>query len=286
MKSGIRILIVGHGFVGKAVEYGFTVPGNEITVLDPLYEWKPDPGRPGVEYVYFMDVLKDRTFDLVFICVPTPMGENKIDSHIFREVMASLTLHVKTTLLVVKSTVTPDIAKEWPAIYNPEFLTERSSKFDFVHPKHNVIGCTNPVEAQDLIDMYEKYSLVDNIREKTHICSVESACMIKYMLNCFGSMKITFFNQLYDVCQENDISFVEVMKGITMSDRVGKEHTKVPGFDGKRGYGGACFPKDIHAITSLYEGFTLLEECIKINNDYRRDYRTSEREKEQNIKFE
>ena len=70
-----------------------------------------------------------------------------------------------------------------------------------------------------------------------------------------------------------------------MDSRIGSSHTKVPGFDGKQGYGGACFPKDTLAITKYTNKLTLLEKAIIINNDYRLQYELDDREKEQNVKY-
>lgn len=76
-----------------------------------------------------------------------------------------------------------------------------------------------------------------------------------------------------------------VGKAVGMDERIGSSHTKVPGFDGKRGYGGACFPKDTQAFVNYNKGLTLLEKVININNDYRARYELDDREKQQNITY-
>jgi UDPglucose 6-dehydrogenase len=99
-------------------------------------------------------------------------------------------------------------------------------------------------------------------------------------------MKVTFFNQLYDAIGREGETFNKVVKAIGSDPRIGHSHTKVPGPDGKQGYGGACFPKDTAALVKFDEGFTLVEKCIRINNEYRKRYELDDREKEQKVKYQ
>lgn len=111
----INILIVGHGFVGQAVDYGFSHPHVTKTIVDPKYGTN-------------LDSTDVSLFDIAFVCVPTPMGnDGAVDSSIIDDVLNELVSSNIT--IVVKSTVTPDIATNWPinVVYNPEFLTEKSA---------------------------------------------------------------------------------------------------------------------------------------------------------------
>ena len=98
-------------------------------------------------------------------------------------------------------------------------------------------------------------------------------------------MKVTFFNQIYDAVQDTDANFSIIANAVGKDSRIGHSHTRVPGFDGKQGFGGACFPKDTNAFVNYSRRLTLLEECIRINNAYRLRYELDEREKEQNIEY-
>ena len=266
----MKVLIVGHGFVGQAVDYGFSQPHVEKTIVDPKY---------GLS-ISDIDVA---LFDIAFVCVPTPMGnDGAVDSSILDSVLCDLVDHNLT--IVVKSTVTPDITTNWPVnvVYNPEFLTEKSANEQFVSPPFHILGgwtdATRYVEK-----VYEEYSLCDPC-PALHMTQ-EEASFVKYTINSFLAMKVLFFNQLYDAVGETNANFATIIKAVGMDDRVGSSHTKVPGFDGKQGYGGACFPKDTSAFTKFSDQLTLLAKCVNINNDYRLQYDLDEREIEQNVKY-
>ena len=122
-----KILIVGHGFVGKAVDYGFSHPKIEKTIVDPKYGTT-------------LNNIDLDLFNCTFVCVPTPMGnDGSVDSSIIDSALSELkdAIHV-----VVKSTVPPDIVAKWPdqVVYNAEFLTEKSANEQFVDPSFHILG--------------------------------------------------------------------------------------------------------------------------------------------------
>lgn len=279
----MKLAIVGHGFVGKAVDYGFTHPALQKVIIDPIYDGISVDG-----YYPNVDKLKDFNPDLTFVCVPTPMGKDgKIYSSIIENVVTFLKQNI-TGIIVIKSTITPDIIKKMRngihhrVVYNPEFLTEKSAQEQFVNPQMHIFGgdriYTNKVE-----EYYNKYSLC-NLCPSYHM-TVEEASFVKYSINSFLAMKVIFFNQLYDAMKSTEADFHTVIKAIGADKRIGSSHTKVPGFDGKQGFGGACFPKDVSALINYSPEFTLLEKCVKINNEYRKKYNLDDREKEQQIRF-
>lgn len=278
--SKLKIGIVGHGFVGQAVDYAFTHPQVEKfyvdpkhgTTIDELVEWNPN---------------------ISFICVPTPMGENgRIDASIVEDAALKLVEHTQGGV-VIKSTITPDIIArlvessfdeetEKRVVVNPEFLTESSAKEAFVNAEYHIIG--GSIDAcRTVADIYRNFSLC-NAKEYHFMTAVEAA-FVKYGVNSFLATKVTFFNQLYDSITEFGANYPTVIRGIARDDRIGAGHTRVPGYDGKRGFGGACFPKDTKAFTSFDRGLTLLAECIKINNEYRSQYELDEREKSNNVDY-
>ena len=270
-----KIAIIGHGFVGKAVDYGFSNPKVEKKIFDPIYGTTSEDIKN----------LKDWGPNLTFVCVPTPMGDDgDIDSSILDEVMENLR-DIKT-LIVIKSTVTPTIIdryRQTNVVYNPEFLTERSACEQFVNPEFHIFGGTEKA-CQELDELYEKYSLCTPCM--TYYLNKAEASFVKYAINSFLATKVTFFNQLYDACNKyGQVNFNKVIKAVGADDRVSISHTKVPGFDGKQGYGGACFPKDTFAFSQFSDKLTLLRKAIEINNDYRSNYERDDREKEQNIQF-
>ena len=260
-----KLLLIGHGFVGKAVDYAFS--SCETTIVDPKY------GSSIPDNIH--------QYDCVFVCVPTPMGyDGSIDDSILTDVLEKVAGH---SLCVVKSTVTPDIINQWPNIvYNPEFLTEKSANEQFVAAKFHVLG-GQPSQTRQLEQFYHTHSLCDHATF-FHMTRQE-ASFVKYTINSFLAMKVTFFNQIYDAAQDAGVNFNKVLMGVAADQRIGSSHTKVPGFDGKQGYGGACFPKDTSAFTKYSNRLTLLEKCIMINNDYRSQYDLDEREIEQHVNY-
>ena len=267
----MKILIIGHGFVGQAVDYGFQHPDIEKTIIDPKYGTT-------------IDDIDQTKYSVAFICVPTPMGnDGHVDYSIVRNVISKLSDNM---VIIIKSTITPDFFDLYSnaefLVYNPEFLTEKSAKEDFVNPPFHIFGGSD-FSTSYVEKLYDNYSLCNpcSVFKVSH----KEASLIKYGLNNFLSMKVTFFNQLYDLAQKEGVNFNKISRAIGSDPRIGQSHTKVPGFDGKQGYGGACFPKDTSALFNYDSGFTIIEECIRINNKYRSQYELDEREKEQNVNY-
>jgi UDPglucose 6-dehydrogenase len=271
----MKLLIIGHGFVGKAVDYGFTNPKIEKTIVDPKYG----------------NSIKDiniTEYALTFICVPTPMSDNgEIDTSILEEVLYhfSSSYRLNHQLLVIKSTVTPDIIAKFitsGVVYNPEFLREKTANEDFISPDFHIFGGNN-FDTRRLESFYNDFSLC-KICPVYHV-NAQEASFIKYGINSFLATKVTFFNQLYDAMKDTDADFNIVTKVMEADPRLGTSHNRVPGFDGKRGFGGACFPKDTSAFIHYTNKMTLLQKVIEVNNEYRKNYNRDSRETEQNIKF-
>lgn len=280
MTEKFKIGIVGHGFVGKAVDYGFTHPNVEKFYVDPNYNTTID------------DLVKWEP-NLTFICAPTPMMEDgSIDAAIVNDAVLKLVQHTNS-LVAIKSTVTPDVIKNLMVtitfkqaidrvVYNPEFLTEANAKYEFVNPEFHIFGGT-PIGCSHLINAYGAFSMCK--LDKMISMSPVEASFAKYAINTFLATKVTFFNQLYDAATSMDANFSNIIRGIESDSRIGSTHMKVPGFDGKRGFGGACFPKDTKALSKSFKDFTLIDDVIKINNNYRSQYELDEREKEQNVSY-
>lgn len=272
----MKILIIGHGFVGRAVEYGFNTVKNNIDIVDPKY------GNCIDDYT-----LCD--YDATFICVPTPMNrDGSIDSSILDSVMTSVNAQYRgsKSLIVIKSTVTPDILErysDYGIVYNPEFLRESTALEDFIRPSFHIFGAKNTWDCDRLLELYNKHSNC-SIADALYM-TYKEASIAKYAINSFLALKVTFFNQLYDFAEEQGANFNTIVRAVESDSRVGSSHTRVPGFDGKRGFGGACFPKDTAALTHYTDKMTLVNYTSVINNKYRAAYDLGEREKEQNVSF-
>lgn len=274
-----RLAIVGHGFVGQAVDYAFTHPQltkfyvdpKLNTTIDDLIEWNPQ---------------------MVFVCAPTPMSETGfVDASIVEDATLKILEHTKA-VVIIKSTITPDIINRLYSslfqedigrlFYNPEFLTEASAKRDFVNAQFHVLGCI-PGSEQKIIDFYNLFS--NCLSTDFAVMSPVEASYVKYAINSYLAMKVTFFNQLYDSCKKNNANWQTIVRAVASDARIGPSHTTVPGFDGKQGYGGACFPKDTLAFTKFDEDLTMIADCVNINNEYRSQYELDDREKAQNVNY-
>lgn len=272
--------VVGHGFVGKAVDYAFHGPLVEQTHIDPNY------GNT-VEDLIVTDP------DVVFVCAPTPMQDDGyVNASIVQDAVDKLIAGTRA-LVVVKSTVTPDIIKNISEslgkdkdrfVYNPEFLTERNADNDFVNAEFHVLGGVR--EATDKLEhIYRRYSNI--AYTNFHHMTAPEASFVKYTINSFLSTKVIFFNQLRDLAEDWGCNYNVITRAVGEDDRVGIKHTRVPGPDRKKGFGGACFPKDTSALLKFSnDEFSLLKNVLTINSEYRKMYDVDEREKVNNIKFE
>lgn len=276
----MKIGIVGHGFVGKAVEYGFSSKEVSKQIIDPIY------GNSVTDI--------DPDTDFIFLCVPTPMGENgKINSSIIESCFEHIkTIQTPLKGIIIKSTVTPDILEmlekqDARLVYNPEFLTERNAKQDFINPIMHVFGgnkyVTNMVES-----LYRDYSICQPC--PIFHMTVSEASFVKYGINSFLAAKVLWFNQFYDLIEKNGSDFNKIINAIGADARIGYSHTVVPGFDGKKGFGGACFAKDTQALLNFAKNshqfeLSTLREVINSNNTYRSQYELDCREKEQSVNY-
>lgn len=265
--------IVGHGYVGKAVDHGFV--GDDVVkyIIDPIY-------NVGMESIEDVDI------DVAFVCVPTPFGANgEINSSIVESVVAQL--ESKNCLIVIKSTVTPDIvgrlANNPNVVYNPEFLTERNALDDFIKPPMHIFGGAKD-STYKLEKIYQDFSRCGSCKV-FHMSAME-ASFAKYGINSFLATKVLWMNQFKDIVDNSGCDYSTIISAIGTDRRIGFSHAQVPGPDGRKGYGGACFPKDTNAFATFAKGgFTVLNEVISKNNEYRAQYELDDREKEQNVVY-
>jgi len=256
----MKIIIAGYGFVGKAVGEGIK-HAHEIHIVDPKYT------TAEIEHFPYADG--------IIICVGTPSNSTgDCDVNQIYQVMDKVPVHIP---VLIKSTVPPDylerILKNYPKhsiCYNPEFLRAATAVKDFAEQKYMVIGGDDPegfwhnVFQQALPDC----RLIFNT-------SITEASTIKYATNCFLSVKVAFFNQIYDLCEKNGADYGLVRQVLTHDTRIGNSHMMVPGPDGSRGFGGACFPKDtnafMHYSDRMNQSHTLVESAIKYNKKVRKN---------------
>jgi UDPglucose 6-dehydrogenase len=271
----INVAVVGaSGFVGDACCHIFRE--QNLHKIDP---------RLGTS----VEDIQDKPIDLVMICVPTPMGQDgKINSSIVESVLEKLK-HKKDCLLVLKSTVVPEIVAKYESIpnfvYNPEFLTERNARNDAENPTHTVIGSNCISNCKKLKYYYQEHSTCKD-SDFIFMSAVEAA-FVKYGINSFLMLKVLFFNQYAEQVQKLGGSYENVKLGIGSDPRITLAHMNVPGNDGRMGSSGPCFGKDIPAIIRMSNNeLSILREAWNTNCDYRNSYpELLPREIEQHITF-
>ena len=246
-RTNMRIGIVGHGYVGTAVREVFS-KHYETNTFD----------LNGNCNCKSMDELIDNS-DIIFVCVPTPMKKDGgCDTSIVENVITelndlALVRQCANRIVAIKSTIPPKTTNRLnkvceciSVIFNPEFLTEANFIEDFKNQNRIIIGGERPSTTK----LRQVYSLVfpDATIVKT---GSKTAEMVKYMTNTFLATKVSFANEMYQICDKLNIDYDKVVEYSTYDERLGKSHWAVPGPDGKLGFGGSCFPKDINALIEL-----------------------------------
>lgn len=240
----ISVGIIGVGFVGGAILQSFIE--HKICVIP--YDKYKNIGN-------FEDILDT---DILFLCLPTLYNVDiaEYDKSAIFEVCGLLNKYQYQGIIINKSTVEPGVtqklAEEYDLIllHNPEFLTARTAYHDFHNQTHIVIGSTSKSNKSHISIVENFYKLYYPSAEITIISSDESES-VKLFCNCFYSVKIQFFNELYLLCQKKNIDFNKIKKTMLKNNWINPMHTEVPGNDKQLSYGGMCFPKDTNALLSF-----------------------------------
>jgi len=251
-----KIGVIGIGYVGGAVKNWFKEQGHPLFLYD--------------KYKKIGSIEEVNRAEVVFLCVPTPFnqGSGYDDS----AVIESLGNLEGPKAVVIKSTILPGsterFQKRFPELkimHNPEFLRAKNAVHDFLNPKRQIIGFTE--KSRDIAKHI--LSLLPQAPYQKAVPSREAE-MIKYFGNSFLATKVIFANQIYDLCEALGVDYEVVKDAVGHDLRIGPTHLDIFD-DGYRGYGGACFPKDINALLQLAEktgiDLQLLKAVKKINKD-------------------
>jgi UDPglucose 6-dehydrogenase len=219
--------------------------------------------------------------DYLFVCVPTPMkDDSSCDTSIVENVVQQIASVRKDKIVVIKSTVPPGTTKRLAAehglniAFNPEFLTEANAVNDFRYQSLIVVGADDEETLQKVWLMYHTYiSATGAYMPLMKSCKTDEAEMFKYLANCFLATKVIFANEIKRLCDATSINYDKVAELATFDSRLGATHWKVPGPDGKLGFGGSCFPKDTSALLAFAEQnaiqLWMLTEAVYINDEIR-----------------
>ena len=257
--------IVGQGFVGNAVYQKFK------NYYDVLTHDKDDTKSTST-----LDNMV-HLCDIIFLCLPTPMkSDGSCDVSILENVLQEIDLiadnyefGVTKRTIVIKSTISPGTTKKWNnkyeslrLVFNPEFLTERNAEKDYENQNRIILGGPRPATT-------ELKQIFSKVFQKAHIIKTDSthAEMVKYLTNNFLSVKVSFANEMYQLCDKLNIDYDKVVEYATYDDRLGKSHWGVPGHDGDFGFGGHCFPKDLAAILHLSNKLNTINNVLHATQD-------------------
>lgn len=247
MESGSRIGIIGGGFVGSAVAFGFGT-SNAYDYSIKIFDIDKK-----LATATFEETINDSEF--IFICLPTPPNEDmSINLDIIYKFFQDVTKITDDVdkLFIVKSTVIPGTCRKLSKKYglnivsNPEFLTAARAKWDFINASQVVIGSEDKESGERLKQLYQKrfgnikYTMTDTV----------TAEMIKYSLNTFFTVKLSFLNELKQLSDVIGVDWEKLIEGFVCDSRVSNSHVVVgkKSPDGKLGWGGLCFLKDTNAL--------------------------------------
>ena len=241
----MKVGVVGNGFVGHAMT--LLRPHVEVLVWDIVPE-KRDPKKLTLESFV-------RESEIIFVAVPTPMNSNgSCNVDIVESVVKEIKKVDESKYIVLRSTTPPGTCDNLGVAFMPEFLTEKNWAEDFKNCDQWILGSTDPFLYEKTKRMFElAYNNGDGsvINKVVIQCKPTEAEMIKYVKNCFLSVKVSFFNEIHSVCEKIGVDYENVRCIATQDKRIGSGHTKVPGHDGHKGFGGTCFPKDTNALANF-----------------------------------
>jgi UDPglucose 6-dehydrogenase len=296
----MNVSIIGTGYVGLVAAACFAEMGNHVlcvdinpAVIDALRQGKIHIYEPGLDVLVQRNLEQNRlqfTSDIregvekskfLFNCVGTPpRPDGSCDLSYVYDVATQIGKAISEYRIIVNKSTVPvgtadavscmirhEIEKRgidvnFDVVSNPEFLKEGDAVSDFMKPDRIIIGTDNPEVAERIGELYSPFA---RSRDKLVIMGVRSAEMTKYAANCMLATKISFINEMANICERVGADIRDVRMGIGSDHRIGY-HFIYPGV----GYGGSCFPKDVNALiqTARDIGYTaeLLTSVDQVNN--------------------
>ena len=256
-----KIGIIGRGFVGSAVEFGFSAQTGcdaEVKIYDK------DPTKS----IHTLEETVNKS-DFIFLSVPTP---SNIDGSMHLGILESVLRDIQVVnkrrdnIILIRSTIIPGttskLCKKFTnlnIVFNPEFLTERSAKFDFINQSRFILGGRKRNTAR-VAELY-RWRFGDSV--PCIETNFETSEMIKYMNNCYFATKVSFLNEMKLVADKCGVDWDMAVEGFIRDGRIGYSHMSVPGPDGKKGFGGSCFPKDVQAMINFGENLDINMNTLK-----------------------
>ena len=257
-----KLGIIGHGYVGESQSFAFS-PSFDVRVYD----------KDSLKSTHSLNEVLDS--DFIFVCVPTPMKKDgsqdlSFVDNFFKTAKEGPIYIIKSTVIPGTSNLLNKKFKNLKIIFSPEFLTERTAKLDILTQTRIILGGDK--------NLTSKVRKIYDIRFKNKtVIETDSltAEYIKYMNNTFFASKVSIMNEFYRLAMHLGVNWETALYGFVSDQRIGDSHLNVPGPDGKLGFGGTCFPKDINAFISFAKknnvNMNVLEAAWKTNLEVRPD---------------
>jgi UDPglucose 6-dehydrogenase len=256
----MKIGIIGKGFVGSAVEHAFSCNANFTTEIK-IYDKNPQLSKNGLD-----ETVNDS--DILFVSVPTPANrDGSINLDIVEEALHNINkCRTNHSIILLRSTLIPGSCEYFAnkfdklsIVFNPEFLTEKNANHDFLNQSRVILGGDK--------ELTNKVATLYNWRFENKIpiiqTNFQTAELIKYMNNCFLATKVSFMNEMKLIGSKINVDWDKAIEGFTQDPRVGDSHVNVPGNDGKPGFAGSCFPKDLQALIHFAESINVDTQVLK-----------------------
>ena len=297
----MKIGIIGSGYVGLVAAACFAEMGNYVKCVDnnkqkinnlkkgviPIYEpglanlVKENQERKSLDFSTDLnDALRDS--EIVFIAVGTPMGEDgSADLQFVLQVAREIGEKMSNDVIIVNKSTVPigtadkvrkniqeildkrNVSFNFDVVSNPEFLKEGAAINDFMHPDRVVVGASNQNSISLLRTLYSPFTISS---DRFIAMDIKSAEMTKYAANAMLATKISFINEIANICEKVGANVNQVRKGIGSDKRIGYKFI-YPGC----GYGGSCFPKDVRALINISNSFKydpiLIKSVENVNNN-------------------
>lgn len=248
-----KISVIGLGFVGASMFKSFRLKGYNVSGYDKFKA--PSATDLNLNIKLSLDDCLDS--NVMFLALPTQFDEQtkEYDKTCIIEVCERLVFNNYKGLVVIKSTVEPTTTEKLACkyalkfVHNPEFLSAKTAFEDFNNQQHIVLGKSKNTTEKELKYLQRVYKYgFPNVEYS--LCTSKESESMKIFCNCFYSVKIQFFNELYLLCQSDEINcnYDKVCDMMLKNGWINPMHTHVPGTDGQLSYGGYCFPKDTNAL--------------------------------------
>jgi nucleotide sugar dehydrogenase len=245
-----KVGVIGNGFVGEAISFAFSSVSDMY-----VYDTNPLKSLDDLDSVH--------SCDFVFVCVPTPMYED--GSQDLSYVEGVFEKATSKPVYILKSTVLPGTTEKlsekysnFKIIFSPEFLTERTAKLDMLTQSRIILGGELSLTEKAKTLLNERFKIKNIIQTDS-----KTAELTKYMNNTFFATKVSIMNEFKLLCDKIGANWEDALKGFVSDGRIGDSHLNVPGHDGKLGYGGTCFPKDVNALLSFSKKHDIELNTIK-----------------------